>query len=122
MKKSLSIVHLIYLITVLSKRPVLAQVHNCATVSVVVGSISTRGNNNIYLYFHFSTLVTWQSAALRSAAQHIMPTEFGGKWGMECLNTRYRLIRQREETQSAGYSMKLIKKGMYKESGQDNIL
>ena len=29
---------------------------------------------------------------LSSATQHAMPLEFGGKWGMECLNTRFPLL------------------------------
>ena len=33
-------------------------------------------------------LVLRQSAALSSATQHVMPREFGGKWGSECLNNR----------------------------------
>ena len=31
------------------------------------------------------------STALKSATQHAMPAEFGRKWGMECLNTRFSL-------------------------------
>ena len=30
-------------------------------------------------------------AALSSATQHAMPPELGGKWGTECLNTRFPL-------------------------------
>ena len=37
------------------------------------------------LFFHLLGLVSRQSAALRSATQ----PEFGGKWGKECLNTRF---------------------------------
>ena len=29
------------------------------------------------------------SAALSYATQHAMPLELGGKWGLECLNTRF---------------------------------
>ena len=47
---------------------------------------------NIYLYFYFHlALVSRQSAALSSATQHAMPAELGGKWGTECLNTRFPL-------------------------------
>ena len=46
---------------------------------------------NIYLnvYFHYFALVSGQSAALSSATQHAMPSEFGGKWATECLNIRF---------------------------------
>ena len=44
-----------------------------------------------YFYFHFFALVSRQSAALSSATQHTMPPELGGKWGTECLNTRFPL-------------------------------
>ena len=55
---------------------------------MVVGSISTWGDEIIYLnlYFHFLALVSRQSAALSPATQHTMPPEFGRKWGTECLN------------------------------------
>ena len=61
---------------------------------------------NIYLnlYFHFFALVSRTSAALRSATHHVMPSEFGRKWGTECLNTRFPL----PPLQCAGYSVKLI--------------
>ena len=61
---------------------------------------------NIYfnLYFHFFALVSSQSAALSSATQHEMPPELGGKWGTECLNTRFPL----PTLLCAGYSVKLI--------------
>ena len=61
---------------------------------------------NIYLnvYFHFIALVSRTSAALSSATQHTMPSEFGRKWGTECLNTEFLL----PTLQCAGYSVKLI--------------
>ena len=43
-------------------------------------------------------------AALSSATEHAMPQEFGGEWGMECLNTKFPL----PTLLCAGYSMKLI--------------
>ena len=46
-----------------------------------------------------------QRAALSSATQHTLPTEFGGKWGTECLNTRLPLPTML----CAGYSVKLKK-------------
>ena len=45
-----------------------------------------------------------QSAALSSATQHTMPSELGGKWGTECLNTRFPL----PTLLCARYSVKLI--------------
>ena len=53
----------------------------------------------INLYVHFFTLVSRQSAALSSATQYTLPQErkreadqeYGGKWGTECLNTRFPL-------------------------------
>ena len=66
--------------------------------ATVVGSISI-----LHLYFHFFALVSRQSAALSSATQHAMP-DFGGKWGMECLNTRFPL----PTLLCAGYSVRLI--------------
>ena len=38
--------------------------------------------------FHFFALMSSQSAAFNSATQHAMPPEFGGKWGVECHNTK----------------------------------
>ena len=46
------------------------------------------------LYFHFFALahsMSRQGAALNPATQHLMPPEFGRKWGTECLNTRFPL-------------------------------
>ena len=51
-------------------------------------------------------LIPYISAALSSAPQHAMPPEFGRKWGMECLNTKFPL----PTLLCAGYSVKLIKK------------
>ena len=45
-----------------------------------------------------------QSAALSSATQHAMPPEFGGKWEIEYLITRFPL----PTLLCAGYSVKLI--------------
>ena len=47
-----------------------------------------------------------QSAVLNSATQHAMPPECDGKWGAECLNTRFYL----PTLLCAGYSLKLKKK------------
>ena len=61
---------------------------------LVVGSIPTRGNEifTLSLNLHFFALVSRQSAALSSATQYPMTLKFGGgKWGTECLNTRFPL-------------------------------
>ena len=75
---------------------------------LVVGSILTRGDEIfIYIYIFISSL--WcrgESAALSSATQHAMPPEIGGKWGTECLNTKFPL----PTLLCAGYSVKLKKK------------
>ena len=52
---------------------------------------SRRWNIYLHLYFYFFALVSRQSATLSSAIQHAMPPELGGKWGTECLNTRFLL-------------------------------
>ena len=58
-----------------------------------------------YLFtFIFSFLHTDFEAALSFATQHAVPPELGGKWGTECLNTRFPL----STLQCAGYSVKLI--------------
>ena len=59
--------------------------------------------------FHFFALVSRTSAALSSATQHAMYSEFGRKWGTECLNIRFPL----PALQSAGYSVKLKKIYVY---------
>ena len=46
-----------------------------------------------------------ESVALSSTTQHIMPPEIGGKWGTECLNTRFPL----STLLCTGYSVKLKK-------------
>ena len=55
---------------------------------------SNTGNEIfIYIYVFISKnwcLVSRQSSALRSATQHAMPLELSGKWGTDCLNTRFR--------------------------------
>ena len=59
----------------------------------IVGSIPTRGDEIfIYIYIFISSL--WcrgESASLSFATHHAMPPEIGGKWGTECLNTRFPL-------------------------------
>ena len=49
-------------------------------------------------------MVSRQRAALSSATQHAMTPELGGKWGTECLNTRFPLAT----LLCAGYSVKLM--------------
>ena len=52
----------------------------------IVGSIPIQGNE----IFNISiSSPWWQKAALSSQLQ--MPPQFGGKWGAECLNTRFPL-------------------------------
>ena len=61
---------------------------------LVVGSIYPHSRIwNIYLnlYFHFFALVWRQSAVLSSATQHAIHPDFGTKWEMECLYTRFPL-------------------------------
>ena len=65
---------------------------------------SRKWNIYLHLYFHFFALVSRHSAALSSTSQHAMPPEFGGKWGTECLNTRFPL----PTLLCAGYSVKLF--------------
>ena len=54
-----------------------------------MGSIPTRGDEILNLYFDFFALVSRLSAALSSATQHAMPPELGRTWETECLNTRF---------------------------------
>ena len=56
------------------------------------------------LYFYFFAPVSCKCAALSLATQHTMPSEFGGEWGMECLNTRFPLFT----LLCARYTVKLI--------------
>ena len=74
----------------------------------VVGSISTQ-RDEIFVYIYFPISSLWcrgESAALSFATQHEMPSENGGKWGTECLNTRFPL----PTLLCTGYSVKLKKK------------
>ena len=74
---------------------------------LVVGVIPTRGDD-IYIYIYIFIFSLWcrgESAALSSATQHTMPPEIGGKWGTECLNTKFPL----PTLLCAGYRMKLKK-------------
>ena len=65
---------------------------------------SRKLNIYLHLYFHFFGLVSTQSVALSSATQYVLLSELGGKWGTECLNTRFPL----PTPLCAGYSVKLI--------------
>ena len=72
----------------------MAQGHKCVTVSATSCRLDPYSRLlNIYLifYFHFFALMWRQSAALSSVTQHAMRSEFSGKWGTECLNTRFPL-------------------------------
>ena len=51
----------------------------------------------------YFALVSRRSAALSSSTQHAMPPEFSGKWGTECINTRFPL----PTLLCVGYSVKL---------------
>ena len=53
---------------------------------------------------NISISVSRQSATLSFATQHTMPSKFGGKWGMECLSTRFSL----PTLLCARYTVKLI--------------
>ena len=67
-----------------------------------MGLIPTRKKGIfVYIYIFISSL--WCRAALSSATQNAMPPELGGKWGTECLNTRFPLPTML----CAGYSVKL---------------
>ena len=59
--------------------------------SVAVKLTGCETDPRFHLYFHFFGLVSRHRAALSSATQHAMPPELGGKWGAECLNTRFPL-------------------------------
>ena len=75
---------------------------------LVVGSIPTR-DDEIFIYIYIFTSSFWcrgENAALSYATQHAMPSEIGGKWGTECLNTRFPLPTLLCEE----YSVKLEKK------------
>ena len=65
---------------------------------------SRKWNTYLHLYFDFFVLVSRQSAVLSSATQHVMLPDYGGKWGSECLNTKFPL----PALLCAGYSVKLI--------------
>ena len=65
---------------------------------------SRKRNIYLHLYFHFFAPVSRQSGVLSFATQHAMPPDLGGKWGTECLNTRFPL----PTLLCAGYSVKLI--------------
>ena len=65
---------------------------------------SRKWNIYLHLYFHFFALVSRQSTALSSAIQHAIPPALGGRWGTECLNTRFPL----PTLLCAGYSVKLL--------------
>ena len=69
-----------------------------------MGSIPTRGNEIfIYIYIFVSSLWCRDKGALSSATKHAMPAELSGKWGTECLNTRFPL----PTLLCAAYSVKL---------------
>ena len=86
--------------------PVVAQRHSVTVKPTGCGFDPHSRRRNIYLNvnFHFFALVSGQSAALSSATLHAMFPEIGGKWGTECLNTRFLL----PTLLCAGYSVKLI--------------
>ena len=52
---------------------------------------SRKWNIYINLYFYLFALVSRQRAELSSDAQHATLPNFGEKWGVECLNTRFPL-------------------------------
>ena len=62
----------------------------------------------IYI-LNFSLWYQGKSVALSSSSQHAMHRKFCGRWGTECLNTRFPLSTL---CYISGYSMKLRKKHM----------
>ena len=66
---------------------------------------STGCGFDLYLFkFIFSLLRFGVEAAVSSATQYAMLPEFGGKWGTECLSTKFPL----PTLLCAGYSVQLI--------------
>ena len=73
--------------------------------ATAVSSFPIRGNGLLYInIFIYSLWYQGKSAALSSALRNALPRKFGGKWGTECLNTRFPL----PTLLCAGYSVKLI--------------
>ena len=54
-----------------------------------MGSISTWGNELLFINFYFCALVTTKSAALSCAIQHTMPGKSSGQWGTDSLDTGF---------------------------------
>ena len=94
------------LLCLIGLRPVVAQGTKCACKFTGCGfDPHSRNEIFIYIYIFISSLgCRGESAALSFAIQYAMPPEIGGKWGTECLNTRFPL----PTLLCAGYSVKLI--------------
>ena len=52
-----------------------------------MGSINTGEMK--YLIFSFLRSGAEEKSGVEFWKQHVMPPEFGGKWGTECFNTRF---------------------------------
>ena len=73
--------------------------------SVPINMTGCTSGIEIFIYILISSL--WRRGKTQrftSATQHAMPPEFGGKWGTDCLYTRFPL----PILLCAGYSVKLI--------------
>ena len=63
-----------------------AQKHKSATVNVTGCGFDFQCGGWVLVYFYPLALVEnamWNIQCARSAIEHTMPPEFGGKWGME---------------------------------------
>ena len=65
----------------------------CDGNATAVGSIQTQGSELLFINI-FITSFWGTSAVLICATQHAMLRKFGGKWGTECINTRFPLPKK----------------------------
>ena len=90
-------------------RRVAARRHTHVTVNATCCEFDPRSRkfNIQYVFAYFFDLILRQSAS--SDTQHAMPPEFGRKWVMECLNTRFPLPTLLREGDSAKLNKKHVK-------------